>query len=113
MKIKKIGNIVLTYPLWWVDYNNVPTIQAETEETIKGGVIVWEQDRDISAYNITLTSETDGWQTIAIKDAIKALVSASLGATSTITLTDDTIIAVRFRHEIDGGAVSVERITET
>jgi len=113
MTVKKIGTITLTYPLWWVDFNNTPSVNAEVQNTINGGVIVWEQAVATNAKNITLSSKESGWQTIAVKDAIKALAAASLGTTTTITTTADEVIAVRFRHENTNGAVSFERVYDT
>ena len=111
MTVKKIGTITLTYPLWWTDFNNTPSVTAEVQSTINGGVIVWEQEVATNAKNITLSSKEGGWQTIAVKDAIKALAAASLGTTTTITTTADEVIAVRFRHE--NGAVKFERVYDT
>ena len=111
MTVKKIGAITLTYPIWWTDFNNTPSVTAEVQNTINGGVIVWEQAVATNAKNITLSSKESGWQTIAVKDAIKALAAASLGTTTTITTTSDEVIAVRFRHE--NGAVKFERVYDT
>lgn len=113
MTVKKIGTIDLTHPLWWTDYNNTPSVSAEAQSTISGGVIVWEQAIATNAKNITLSSKESGWQTIAVKDAIKALVAASLGTTTTITTTADEVISVRFRHEQSGGAANFERVYDT
>ena len=85
MKIKKIGAIDLTYNLWWTNYDATPSIQSEVASTINGGTIVWEQPYDVSSINISISSGENGWQTVAVKDAIQALVAASLGATTTIT----------------------------
>lgn len=113
MTVKKIGEITLTYPLWWLEYNNTPAIKAESQSTINGGVIVWEQAVDITAKNITLASkDRSGWQTTAIKDLIKALVAGSLGTTTTITTTADEVINVRFRHENSAGAATFERVVD-
>ena len=111
MTVKKIGTITLTFPLWWLDFNNAPSVTAEVQSTINGGVIVYEQAVATNAKNITLSSKESGWQTIAVKDAIKALAAASLGTTTTITTTADEVIAVRFRHE--NGAVKFERVYDT
>ena len=55
---------------------------------------------------------SDGWQTTEVKDAIKALVSGSIGVTSTLTLEDDSVLNVRFRHENSGGAVKFNRLIQ-
>lgn len=113
MTVKKIGTIDLTYPLWWTEYDNTPSVKAEVQNTISGGVVVWEQAVSTNAKNITLTSKESGWQTTAVKDAIKALVAASIGTPTTITTTADEVISVRFRHENSNGAASFERVYET
>lgn len=97
MKIKKIGNVTLTNPLWWVNYNTSDIIQASTEDTISGGVIVWQQERTITGRNIDLSSLADGWQKIGVVSQLKTLINSGVG--TTITLSDDTIINVRFRYE--------------
>lgn len=109
MKIKKIGNITLTSTLWWEEYNSTSQIQSEVEQTINGGVIVWEQPYQISSQNITLSGDTDGWQTDGVKNQIKALSDASIGLNTTITTIEDEVINVRFRHEV-GVACEFERV---
>jgi len=113
MTIKKIGTIDLTNPIWWLEYNQTPNIQSEVSATITGGVIVWEQSYESTAKNISLSSKDNGWQTIAVKDSLKDLVSNSIGTTTTITTTDDEEIQVRFRHEVEGGAITFERVVES
>lgn len=109
MQVKKIGNITLTTPLTWLEYDNTPAITAEVESTITGAVTVWEQSTDVTAKEITLDNDGDGWQHTTIKDSLRALVNTESTSITTITLTDDTIINVRFRHEI--GALYVEKVT--
>lgn len=109
MKIKKIGNIALTSTLWWEEYDKTSMIQSESEPTIDGGVIVWEQPYQISSQNITLSGESDGWQTQDVKNQIKALSDNSLGTTTTITTIEDVVIPVRFRHD-SGLACEFDRV---
>ena len=97
MKVKKIGDVVLTFPLWWVNYNDNQSHQAEVSSTIDGGVIVWQQPLQITSKLINLSSLNNAWQTKEVIDNINALVS--LGEVSTITLVDDTVLDVRFRYE--------------
>lgn len=113
MKVKSIGAITLTNPIWWENYNEPQSILSEKEETITGGVVVWEQARDISGHNINLSSGDSGWQSTAVKDALRALINGSIGTTTTITLTDDTVVNVRFRHEENNGAGNFSRVVET
>lgn len=97
MKVKKIGDVELTFPLWWTNYNNSNVIQATAKDTITGGVVVWQQTKTITGLNIDLSSLGDGWQDINVKDLLKLLVDS--GNTTTITLADDTVVVVRFRYE--------------
>lgn len=111
MKVKKIGNITLTNPIWWTNYNDYPVVQAETEMSITGNTIVWEQALQTTSINIELSSKSDGWQTPEVKDALKILVRGSIGTTTTITTVEDVVIHVRFRHE--GTPLSSDRIFDT
>ncbi|MEA1919150.1 MAG: hypothetical protein U9N52_04870 [Campylobacterota bacterium] len=99
MKVKKIGDIELTYNLWWTNYNQNQTVKAEAINTIDGGVVVFEQAVATTAKNISLSSMDDGWQDMATKDNLVNLVKNSIGTTTTITTTDDEVIDVRFAHE--------------
>ena len=99
MLVVKIGDITLTSPLWWTDYNVPSPIIAEAQNTIDGGVIVYEMLAKDDYININLNSMDDGWQTKAVKDSLVTLLNNSLGLTTTITTIEDDIIAVRFRHE--------------
>lgn len=111
MTIKKIGNIALDNPIWWENYDNMPTVLSETASTIDGGVIVYEQPFNNLSKNFIIQSlDNSGWQTIATKEALKTLVENSIGTTSTITTTDDEVINIRFRHE--AGAVEFSRVVE-
>jgi len=109
MKITHIGNIELTYPLWWEDFNKSDTFFSSTETTITGGTIVWNTVRDNSGKSVTLNSRGDGWQKISVKDAIISLAN-STNTSTTITLSDNTIINVRFKHELSNGALEFERL---
>lgn len=112
MKIKQIDTIVLTNPIWWENYNMASKVRAEVEQTINGGVIVYEQALLPSSENLDLSSGSDtGWQTDTVKDALLTHVNASLGTTFNVTTTDDTVIACRYRHE--AGAMSFERVVDT
>lgn len=112
MKIKQIDTIVLTNPIWWDNYNMASKVRAEVEQTIDGGVIVYEQALLPSSENVDLSSGTEtGWQTDVVKDSLLTHVNASLGTTFNIITTDDTIIECRYRHE--AGAMSFERVIET
>jgi hypothetical protein len=104
--VKKIGTITLDRPIEWTNYHAIP-IMAEAKSTIDGGAIVYELAAQTSARLIDLSSsDTGGIQGMTTKNAIVALASASIGATTTITTYEDEVIAVRFRYE--DGAVDIE-----
>lgn len=109
MKVTKIGNITLTSSLWWEEYDKTSTIQSTSEATISGGVIVWEQPYHITSQEITLSGDTDGWQTYEVKEQIKTLSNNSLGVGTTITTIEDEVINVRFRHD-SGSACEFNRV---
>lgn len=111
MLVKQIGTVVLTNPIKWVNYDVSNKVATEVEPNIDGGVIVYEQTIQDNAIYIELRStNTSGWQSTAVKDALLTLANASLGlTTSIITSTDDTV-NVRYAHEKT--AVSFESVTE-
>lgn len=104
--VKKIGSITLDSPIEWTNYHNIPII-AEVKSTIDGGAIAYEMAARSSSMVIDLESgDTGGLQSMATKNAIVALASASMISTTTITTYEDEVITVRFRYE--DGAVTVE-----
>jgi len=102
--VKKIGNITLSHPLEWTNYETVQTVIAEEVATIDGGAIIYEIAAKNSAMKIELSStENGGLQTATVKDAIMTLARSSIGVATTITTFEDEVIDVRFRYE-DGAA---------
>jgi len=102
--VKKIGNITLSQPLEWTNYETVQTVIAEEVGTIDGGAVIYELAAQNSAMKIELSSSGNGGlQTAAIKDSIMTLARTSMGATTTITTYENEVINVRFRYE-DGAA---------
>ena len=109
MKITHIGSVELTYPLWWDDYNKSDTFFSSTETTITGGTLVWNTIKANSGKSVTLNSRDDAWQKTSVKDAIIDLANTT-DTTTTITLSDGSVLNVRFKHELDGGSVVFERL---
>ena len=107
-KVITIGHIALDYGMWWLERDKATHVIAETERTIDGTLLVFEQLNRVSAQNITLESRDDGWQTEEKKDALINLANASIGAEIEIEFSDNTVSACRFAYEVEGGAVQFE-----
>lgn len=112
MKIIKIGAVVLDYGLWWDEFDTSSKVVSAVKKNLDGGSIVFEQPVRNTSINITAKSRDDGWQSKETVDAIKSLVDASIGTTTTVEDSDANIINIRFRHEVAGGAVQFERIAD-
>lgn len=110
MRIAKIGGITLDYKMWIDGYSSSENVITEVVKNLDGGVIVFEQPRRTSSKNVTLVSNSDGWQSKATVDALVALANASLGQTVVIEDEDGGTFNARFRHEQAGGAVQFERL---
>ena len=108
MKIVKIGAIDLDYGLWWKEYDSANVITAETEKTVDGSLIIFEQPNRESAQTITAESRDDGWQLNATVRSLISLANSSMGTDIEIKLSDNSTINVRFAYEVDGGAVQFE-----
>ncbi|RKY68380.1 MAG: hypothetical protein DRP97_06380 [Candidatus Latescibacterota bacterium] len=108
MKITRIGAITLDYGLWWKEFDSATAIIAETEKTIDGSLIIFEQPNRTSSQFITAESRDDGWQSKAIKEALISLADGSMGIDIEIELSNNSTIDVRFAYETDGGAVQFE-----
>ena len=107
-KVIRIENIVLNYGMWWTERDRANQVVAETERTIDGTLLVFEQLNRVSAQNITLESRDDGWQTEAKKDAIINLSNSSIGADVEIEFSDGTTRMCRFAYEVSDGSVQFE-----
>jgi hypothetical protein len=109
-RAKKIGNITLTRSLYYVDDFAAQRISAVSEETIDGGVVVWEQENKIIRDNVTL----DSLENYPILEdeliAHQDMCDNTLGSVFDITLTDNTTVTVRFKHE--EGAIDSSPIYE-
>jgi len=99
MKVVKIGDIDLTYGLWWLNFDENQEFTSEVLNTIDGGLVVFTQPIKLNAQYINLSSEDDGWQTKEVKDAISNLVRLNNSDFTTITTSDNEVINVRFAYE--------------
>lgn len=107
-----IGSVTLDYDMPLVDEYNYKLVNASVEKTIGGGVVIQEFGAVEKGRELTLQStESIGFQLKSTIDALMALAAIS-GATYTLTITTtgggSLTKTVRFRNEVDGGAVQFE-----
>lgn len=107
-----IGGVTLTSDMYFSDEYKYKTVNASVEKTIGGGIVVQEFQAVEAGRLVTLEStDKQGFQTKAIVDSLMALASTP-GYTYTLTITTSGSTTftrtVRFRNEVDGGAVQFE-----
>jgi hypothetical protein len=106
-----IGGVSLDHDPIWTDKYSYPDLMATAYTAIDGSEILFERERG-KQYPITLEATTEtGWLRGSTIDAIKEL-SRVRGATYELTLGGDTYL-VRFRNEIDGGAIQMNYLVST
>lgn len=109
-RVTKIGDIYLKYPLFLKESFQAVDVKSVITKTISGGVVVSDSTVRNSAKNLTLVSLESGW--VKKEDVIRIRdLSDGLGVSTTIVMDGDEI-DVRFRHEVNGGAIQLEEIHE-
>jgi len=107
-----IGTVTLDKDMIFSDEYSYNMISAEVTPTLGGGVVVQEFDAVEAGRPITLVStETQGLQLKSTVDDLKALSISGAGNTYTLTIASNGEAftkTVRFRNELDGGAVVFE-----
>lgn len=103
-----LGGVTFDRDPIWTDRNRYNDISAESSIAIDGSEIV--VNAEIGAqYPITLESTTEtGWLSGTTITSLRAL-SAVVSAYYTLVL-NGTSYTVRFRNEIDGGAIQVQTL---
>lgn len=100
-----IGTVKLDNDMVFSDEYDYSLINASVADTIGGGIVVQEFDAVEKGRSITLVSTTtQGLQTKAIVDSLKALADSGANNTYTLTITSNTLTftkTVRFRNELD------------
>ncbi len=109
-----IGSVTLTTDMVFTDEFAYSLVNAEVTPTLGGGVNVQEFPKLEKGRPITLeTVEGLGYQLKTVVAALHALASVA-GATYTLTITDYSANVftrtVRFRNEVDGGAVQMSPV---
>lgn len=105
-----IGTVTLDNDMIFSDEYDYSLINASVANTIGGGVVIQEFDAVEKGRPITLIStETQGLQTKAVVDSLKALADSGANNTYTLTIISNALTftkTVRFRNEL--GAVKAE-----
>jgi hypothetical protein len=94
-----IGNLTFDKIQYYDDEFKPQGVSAESNRTINGGVIVYEQLNHDSAKDVTLTSGENYPIGDANLQALKDMIDTSLGQTYTVTFKDGSTQDVRFKHE--------------
>ena len=107
-----IGSVTLDKDMIFQNEYNYTLISSEVTPTLGGGVVVQEFAAVEAGRNVTLVStESQGLQLKSTIDSLKTLSDSGAGNTYTLTITSngETFTkTVRFRNELDGGAVVFE-----
>ena len=67
-RVKRIGSLTLSHPLWVVEHEEIAEVIAEQELTVAGAVVQWVTTRQNPA--LTLDSKGNEYLTIDERDAI-------------------------------------------
>jgi hypothetical protein len=109
-----IGTVTLDRDMIFSDEYSYNMVSAESVPTIGGGVVVQEFMALEAGRNVTLVStDTQGMQLKSTVDDLKALCDSGAGNTYTLTISSNSQTftkTVRFRNELDGGAVVFEPV---
>ena len=106
LKVKKIGDIELDYPLFIKEEFIPKNVKAVSFNTLGGSRIVYESVKRLSANYITLISKDSGW---VKEETLKKILTLAddVGVETTVTFTDDTSVDVRFAYE-NGDVIKTE-----
>ena len=106
-----IGGITLDNDPIWTDVNSRPDLSAQAYTAIDGTDIVLEAERG-AHFPITLeATEKTGWLKGSTVDALREL-SGERGGSYTLSLNGGSY-TVRFRNELDGGAIQMSYLIDT
>ncbi len=106
-----LGGVSFDSDMFWEDEFNDNRVSASVTKTIGGGAVVQEFAKAEKGRFITLSSQAShGTQ---YKSTISSLIALAQVANATYTLVIGAVTkTVRFRNEIDGGAVQFQPFTE-
>lgn len=115
-KAIQLDTIEFYKPLWVEEQLISTKIKATATKTINGNVVVFEQPNRDGSLNLTLSSTNDGlgaksWISRSNAEDLISLTNGSLGSIFQLELQSGLIYNVRFRHEVEGGAVQLSHIT--
>lgn len=107
-----IGSVTLDKDMIFDDEYSYNLISSEVTPTLGGGIVVQEFVALEAGRPVTLVStESQGLQLKSTVDALKALSVSGAGNTYTLTISsngESFTKTVRFRNELEGGAVVFE-----
>jgi hypothetical protein len=104
--IKAFNGTTLSHPLVFENEWHSSKIKQEMDETIGGGVIIYEQER-ISGTKIKLINYEGGFLN---KLEVDTIVGLARTLNKVVTITDDlnNVVNCRFNH-LDGGVVATPK----
>lgn len=106
-----IGGVALDNDPIWTDKNSYPDLAAQTYIAIDGSELVLEGRRG-AHFPITLeATEKTGWLKGSTVDSLRSLSSAK-GSAYTLLFNGESY-TVRFRNEVDGGAIQMNYLIDT
>lgn len=106
-----IGGITLDNDPIWTDKNSRPDLAAQAHTAIDGTEIILEAERG-AHFPVTLeATEKTGWLKGSTVDSLRRL-SGVKGVSYTLSLNGESY-TVRFRNEVDGGAIRMSYLIDT
>ena len=94
-----IGTVTFDKVQYYLNEFDSQGVSAESDRTIDGGAIVYEQNNLASAMDVTLGSGDNYPISETNLKELQTLCDDSLGKTFTVTFNDASTIDVRFKHE--------------
>lgn len=106
-----IGGVTLDNNPIWTDKNSYHDLSAQAYTAIDGTEIVFESQRG-AHFPITLeATEKTGWLKGSTVDSLRALSSVK-EMTYTLLFSGENF-TIRFRNEVDGGAIQMSYLLDT
>ena len=107
-----IGTVTIDQDMYFSDLLKRSKVNASVSPTLGGGVVVQEYTKlDVGRFITLSTKDGMGYQQKSTLDNLQALADVA-GATYTFTIVPyagaNYVKTVRFRNELDGGAIQME-----
>jgi len=98
MLIKQIGSVVLSRPIWWIDFKNFNNVRAKGIPTIDGGVHYQYKNMKPSSQKVHLSSRGQ-LQDKAVIDALEVLIANSVDVAIPMLSVDGQFFTMKFDYE--------------